>query len=130
MDVGDSYHLFLLGADTQLSVSDIVTKKRRTVCQNETSHFQGGLVFIVIDYVGYAAGFLVTFAFLPQIMRVYKLKSAREISLLFNTSTLLGAICWFTYGIVLGLVPIIVWNIIAILLTSLLMFYKLKYGRQ
>jgi MtN3 and saliva related transmembrane protein len=84
----------------------------------------------VIDYVGYVAGFLVTFAFLPQILRVYKLKSAREISLLFNTSTLLGAICWFIYGIVLGLVPIIVWNIIAILLTSLLMVYKLKYGRQ
>jgi MtN3 and saliva related transmembrane protein len=79
--------------------------------------------------VGYAAGFLVTFAFLPQIIRVYKLKSAREISLLFNSSTLLGAILWLTYGLVLGLVPIIVWNIIGIILTSLLLIYKLKYGR-
>lgn len=84
----------------------------------------------MIDYVGYAAGFLVTFAFLPQIMRVYKLKSAREISLLFTTSTLLGAICWFIYGIILGLVPIIFWNIIAIILTSLLLLSKFKYGRQ
>jgi MtN3 and saliva related transmembrane protein len=81
------------------------------------------------DYLGYAAGFLVTFAFLPQIIRVFKLKSAREISLLFNSSTLLGAILWLTYGLVLGLVPIIVWNIIGIILTSLLLASKLKYGR-
>lgn len=79
--------------------------------------------------MGYAAGFLVTFAFLPQIIRVYKLRSAREISLLFNSSTLLGAILWLTYGIFLGLVPIIAWNIIGIILTSLLLASKLKYGR-
>ena len=83
----------------------------------------------MIDYVGYLGGLLVTFALVPQIMRVYKLKSAREISIIFNTSMLLGLILWLVYGIKLGLVPIIIWNIIGSILASLLLLAKLKYGR-
>ncbi len=82
------------------------------------------------EYVGYFAGFLTTFAMLPQIMRVYRLKSAREISILFNTSLLLGISLWLAYGAVLGLVPLIVWNAIGVFLVSLLLLAKLKYGRE
>lgn len=82
------------------------------------------------EYVGYFAGFLTTFAMLPQIMRVYRLKSAREISILFNTSLLLGVSLWLAYGAVLGLVPLIVWNAIGVFLVSLLLLAKLKYGRE
>jgi MtN3 and saliva related transmembrane protein len=83
----------------------------------------------MIDYVGYLAGLLVTFALVPQIMRVYKLKSAREISVIYNSSMLLGLILWLVYGIILGLVPIIIWNIIGAILAGLLLLAKLKYGR-
>ena len=82
------------------------------------------------EYLGLLAGLFTTFALVPQIMRVYKLKSAREISVLFNTSMLLGIILWLVYGIILGLVPLIIWNIIGAVLTSLLLFTKLKYGRK
>ncbi|HUT68167.1 MAG TPA: SemiSWEET family transporter [Dehalococcoidales bacterium] len=83
----------------------------------------------MVDYVGYIAGLLVTFALVPQIMRVYKLKSAREISVIYNSSMLLGLILWLVYGLMLGLVPIIIWNIIGIVLAALLLLAKLKYGR-
>ncbi|MFH1648019.1 MAG: SemiSWEET transporter [Chloroflexota bacterium] len=83
----------------------------------------------MIEYVGYAAGFLTTFAFLPQILRVYRLKSAREISVLFNSGILLGVTLWLIYGIILGLVPMIVWNSTGIVLTGLLLLSKLKYGK-
>lgn len=81
-------------------------------------------------YLGLLAGLFTTFALVPQIMRVYKLKSAREISVLFNTSMLLGIILWLLYGIMLGLVPIIIWNIIGAVLTGLLLLAKIKYGRN
>jgi MtN3 and saliva related transmembrane protein len=80
-------------------------------------------------YLGLLAGLFTTFALVPQIMRVYKLKSAREISVLYNTSMLLGIILWLVYGIILGLVPLIIWNIIGAVLTGLLLLTKLKYGR-
>ena len=81
------------------------------------------------EILGLVAGFFTTFAVVPQIMRVYKLKSAREISIIYNTTMLLGILIWLVYGIVLGLVPIIIWNIIGALLIVLLLLAKLKYGR-
>ena len=81
------------------------------------------------EYLGLVAGFLSTVALVPQILRVYRLKSAREISFLYNTSLLLGIILWLVYGILLGLVPIIIWNIIGLVLTCLLLLAKVKYGR-
>jgi MtN3 and saliva related transmembrane protein len=82
------------------------------------------------EYLGIVAGIFTTFAVVPQIIRVYKLKSAREISFIFTTSMLLGIIIWLIYGIVLGLMPIIIWNSIGIVLNSWLLFVKAKYGRQ
>jgi MtN3 and saliva related transmembrane protein len=81
------------------------------------------------EYIGIIAGFLTTFSTLPQIIRIYKLKSAREISYLFNTLLLLGIVTWMIYGIVLGLASIIIWNAMGIVLISWLLFFKIRYGR-
>ena len=81
------------------------------------------------EYLGLVAGLLTTFALVPQIIRVYKLKSAREISLLFNSSLLLGVAIWLVYGILQGLLSLIIWNSIGIFLNGWLLLTKLKYGR-
>jgi MtN3 and saliva related transmembrane protein len=70
-----------------------------------------------------------TIATLPQIIRVYKLKSAREISLIFVTAMIIGFSCWLAYGIFLKLTPIILWNSINIVLFSIFLSAKLRYGR-
>jgi MtN3 and saliva related transmembrane protein len=82
------------------------------------------------EILGLVGGFFTTFAVVPQIMRVYKLKSAREISILYNTMMLLGILIWLAYGIILDLVPIIIWNIIGAVLILLLLLSKLRYGRD
>ena len=82
-----------------------------------------------VEALGFVAGALVTFSLIPQLIRVFKLRSAREISLLFNTLLLAGLILWLTYGISLDLAPIIIWNAIAAALVAVLLYAKLKYGR-
>jgi len=82
------------------------------------------------ESLGFVAGALITLGFIPQLIRVFKLKSAREISLLFNSSLLAGIILWLTYGIFLSLFPVILWNGIAAVLVAILLYAKLKYGRQ
>jgi len=82
------------------------------------------------EYIGLIAGLAVTCSLVPQIMRVYRLKSAREISMLFTSLLLLGMILWLVYGIMLGLFPVILWNVIGMLFTMTLLGAKLKYGRQ
>lgn len=82
-----------------------------------------------MEWFGFIAGGIMTIATLPQITRVFKLKSAREISLIFVASMVIGFICWLTYGIFLQLFPLILWNSINIILFSVLLYAKLKYGR-
>ena len=81
------------------------------------------------EFLGFVAGALVTCSLIPQLIRVFKLKSAHEISMLFTVFLLLGIILWLAYGIYLGLPPVILWNAIAIVLVATLLGAKLKYGR-
>ena len=81
------------------------------------------------EFFGFAGGALVTFSLIPQLIRVFKLKSAREISLLFTTSLLLGIIFWLAYGIYFRLQPVIIWNAISAVFVATLLWAKLKYGK-
>ena len=80
------------------------------------------------EYLGYIGGLFTTFCYIPQLMRVFRLKSAKEISLLFTIFVIVGSIAWLVYGILASLFPVILWNAIAIVLVSILLFAKLKYG--
>ena len=80
-------------------------------------------------YLGLMAGFIITCSLVPQILRVFRLKSAREISILFTSLLLLGMALWLIYGIRLGLLPVILWNAIGAVLVTILLGAKLKYGR-
>jgi MtN3 and saliva related transmembrane protein len=79
---------------------------------------------------GFIAGTLTTIAFIPQVWRLFKLKSAREISLPFTTMFLFGGIFWLTYGIMLARAPLIYANAISIVLVCLMLFAKLKWGKN
>lgn len=81
------------------------------------------------EVFGFLGGALITGGFIPQVVRVYKLKSAREISMLFTILLLLGSISWLTYGIVFKSPSVMLWNSINIVLTIGLLMAKIKYGR-
>jgi MtN3 and saliva related transmembrane protein len=80
------------------------------------------------DIIGLAAGALTTGSFLPQVIRVFKLRSAREISLFFTLMVLAGNMTWLGYGIYLKAMPIIFWNILGGVLVISLLIGKLKYS--
>jgi len=82
------------------------------------------------EVLGFVAGALITCSFVPQLIRVFRLKSAHEISTLFTTLLLLGIVTWLTYGIYFRLTPVILSNATGAVLVALLLFAKLKYGRQ
>ena len=83
----------------------------------------------VPEYLGFVAGALATFSIVPQVIRVFKLKSSREISSLFTTMLLAGILLWLVYGIILGLPSVIIWNAIGAVTVAMLLYAKLKYNR-
>lgn len=83
-----------------------------------------------MDWLGYIAGALTTFSFIPQLIRIFKTKSAHDISLVFNAMFLIGIFLWLTYGILIKETPIIIWNAIAAALSCILLYAKIRYGRD
>jgi MtN3 and saliva related transmembrane protein len=83
-----------------------------------------------LDWLGYIAGALTTFSFIPQLIRIFKTKSAHDISLIFNTMFLTGILLWLAYGIMIKETPIIIWNAMAAALSCTLLYAKIRYGRD
>ena len=81
------------------------------------------------ELFGFLGGTLITIAMIPQVYRLFKLRSAREISLTFTALFLVGGIFWLTYGLVLMRPSLIYANVASIILVGLMLFAKLKWGR-
>jgi MtN3 and saliva related transmembrane protein len=81
------------------------------------------------ELLGFVAGALTTMGFVPQVWRLFRLKSAHEISLPFTVFFLLGIAFWLSYGISLGLPSVIWWNALTFGLGCAMLYAKLKYGK-
>jgi len=82
------------------------------------------------EVLGFVAGILVTVSLVPQVIKIFRLKSAVEISLPFTILLLVGMLCWLGYGILFQLFPIIFWNAVGAGLVATLLSAKLKYGKR
>jgi len=60
----------------------------------------------VVDVIGYAAATMTTISFLPQLIRVVKLKSARDISLGMFLIFSVGTLGWLVYGVLSHSAPV------------------------
>ncbi len=78
--------------------------------------------------IGYIAAILTTFSFLPQAIRTIKTKDTSGLSLQMYSMFTLGVLFWLIYGIQLGEIPIILANAVTLLLSSIVLRMKLKYG--
>jgi MtN3 and saliva related transmembrane protein len=83
-----------------------------------------------VEWTGSAAAFCTTAAFVPQLVRVIRLKSARDISLRMFLMFSLGVALWLVYGIRLGSWPMIVSNGVTLGLSLSILYFKLKYDRD
>jgi MtN3 and saliva related transmembrane protein len=79
------------------------------------------------EIIGLVAGLLTTVAFVPQVIKTWKSKSARDLSLVMFSLFCLGVFLWTIYGIMINQLPIILWNIITLILASVILFFKIKF---
>jgi MtN3 and saliva related transmembrane protein len=78
--------------------------------------------------IGYFAGFLTTVAFVPQVLKTWKSKSASDLSLGMFLVFSLGVSSWLIYGILLAEVPIVLWNTVTLFLALALLIMKVKFN--
>lgn len=81
-----------------------------------------------IEYVGFIAGLLVSLSVLPQIVRSWKTKSTKDISIYWNSINLVGQALWIIYGWGINSSSLIVMSSISFLMNSSMVALKLKFG--
>lgn len=79
------------------------------------------------DVLGHAAAFLTTISFVPQVARVVKTKSTKDISLGMFLLMAAGVTLWLIYGLMIMAWPLIFCNGTTILLVLVILGYKIRY---
>lgn len=83
-----------------------------------------------VEDIGFVAAFCTTAAFVPQLLRVLKLRSAREISLGTFLLFSIGVALWLMYGLYTGSRPVIASNAVTLGLSLSILYLKLRYDRE
>lgn len=81
----------------------------------------------LIDSIGTLAGFLTTISFIPQVVKTWRSGSAEDISLFMFVLFSGGVLLWLVYGIAIESLPIILANSITLLLSTSILYMKLRY---
>ncbi len=81
-----------------------------------------------ITLVGLAAAFCTTIAFLPQVMKTWRTRSTKDISLAMFLVFTTGIFLWLVYGVMLRDVPLIAANGITFVLSGTMLYFKLRNG--
>jgi MtN3 and saliva related transmembrane protein len=79
------------------------------------------------DAVGLLAGLLTTIALIPQAMKIWKSRSAQDVSLKMFVAFSVGIALWLAYGILMRELPMILWNSVSLALAMAILAMKLKF---
>lgn len=79
------------------------------------------------DILGYAAGALTSFTFLPQVLKTWKEKSAKDVALNMFIIAFVNEIMWLVYGIMINNWIIIATNAVMLVMSGIMIVLKLKY---
>ena len=82
----------------------------------------------LFTFIGLAAGTLTTIAFLPQVLKTWQSKSAKDISLGMFSTFCTGVFLWIVYGFSIGDLPILIANIVTFILAFTILVFKFRYG--
>jgi len=83
-----------------------------------------------VELLGFVAAFCTTAAFVPQLVRVLRLRSARDVSLPTFVMFSVGVFLWLLYGFYIGSKPVIASNGVTLVLSVSILIMKLRYGRD
>lgn len=81
-----------------------------------------------VTALGLLAGTLTTIAFLPQVIRIWRSKSAKDLSMAMLATFTTGVFCWLVYGVMIDSLPLILANAVTFVLAGTNLVLKIKYG--
>ena len=83
-----------------------------------------------LEILGLAAGTITSITFLPQVIHIWKTRSAKDLSLKMLGLLLLGVSMWLTYGILVKDIAIIYTNSMVLAMGILMVYFKFRFDKK
>lgn len=82
----------------------------------------------LVTFIGLVAACLTTVAFTPQVVKAWRSRSTRDISLGMYLVLATGIVMWLIYGLMIGDVPLILANAVTLVFVSIILYCKIRHG--
>ena len=81
------------------------------------------------EIIGLIAAVCTTFAFIPQVMKVWKTKQTKDLSLRMYSIMFIGILLWLVYGIRIDSLSIILANVVTATLVAAILVFIIRGKR-
>jgi MtN3 and saliva related transmembrane protein len=82
----------------------------------------------ITSTIGFVAAIFTTVSFVPQVLKVWQTRSAKDISLGMYSLFTLGIAAWLLYGVLIDSWPVILANLATLILAGSVLVMKLKFS--
>jgi MtN3 and saliva related transmembrane protein len=106
-------------------ISGIYLNRSRSISTGRVTNYMDA-----ITVLGYSAGALTTLSLLPQVIKIWKSKSANDISPVMFIIFSFGIALWIIYGFAIQSMPVIVANFVSLLLGIIILWLKFRFRRH
>ena len=83
-----------------------------------------------LEGMGLLGSALSSITFIPQVVRTWKTKSVEDLSLSMIIIVFFSTVIWLVYGFGKNLLPVIICNAVICVLSVLLIYFKLSFGKK
>ena len=82
---------------------------------------------LIENFIGTAGGIVSSVTFLPQVIKIWKTKSAKDLSMMTLFFLILNVSLWLTYGLLKTDFPLIITNSIVLTMILIMVYFKMKF---
>ena len=82
---------------------------------------------LIENFIGTAGGIVSSVTFLPQVIKIWKTKSAKDLSMMTLFFLILNVSLWLIYGLLKTDFPLIITNSIVLTMILIMVYFKIKF---
>lgn len=80
--------------------------------------------------IGYSGALISSISFLPQVIKLWKTKSGKDLSMVTLSFLTLNALLWAVYGVMKDAKPLWITNVLMLIMLIVMILLKIKYRKN
>lgn len=81
-----------------------------------------------VEVIGFLAAFTSTISLIPQVIQMFRTRSVEDISVWMIVNFICTSVLWVVYGIMIASVSVWGANVIMLIFSILMMYFKVRYS--